>query len=276
MSTRLTLPLTGPGGEPIDLWRTMNSHGFAELAPTALDEDVRTLELTLRTRRGKPRRVRIREGRSNSAVIEILGPAAGPRSAHVAGAPGAACRPRRIASTRAANDPELAGGTGAGRMLQGPTAARRREDGLHDELRVGATVHGERDGQASGCERSAGRSLERVPDAREAGRYPRRVLSRRSAPVCGPLLLARPLGRRGGSTWKARGSDPGRTPDAEPEQRSWLPGERAAAHHDDDRPELPVDPRLLTSGTRAWRQDAVSDPTQIRRFARYGDHAGWR
>ena len=126
MSTRLTLPLTGPGGEPIDLWRTMNSHGFAELAPTALDEAARTLELTLRTRRGKPRRVRIREGRSNGAVVEILGPAAGPsvQLDVVSGVHRVLRLDHDLSGfyAKAANDPDLVwAATGAGRMLQGPT-----------------------------------------------------------------------------------------------------------------------------------------------------------
>ena len=126
MTTRLTLPLIGPGGEPIDLWRTMNSHGFAELAPTVLDETARTLELTLRTRRGTPRRVRVQEGRSKGAVIEILGPAAGVhvRQDMVAGVHRVLRLDHDLSGfyAKAAHDPDLAWAvTGAGRMLQGPT-----------------------------------------------------------------------------------------------------------------------------------------------------------
>ena len=36
--TTIELPLVGAGGEPVDLARTLNSHGFADLAPMALDE----------------------------------------------------------------------------------------------------------------------------------------------------------------------------------------------------------------------------------------------
>jgi 3-methyladenine DNA glycosylase/8-oxoguanine DNA glycosylase len=126
VTTRLTLPLLGPGGEPVDLWRTMNSHGFAELAPTMLDDDARTLELTLRTRRGKPRRVRLREGRSNGAVVEILGPAAGVRVQEdvIAGVHRVLRLDHDLSGfyAKAALDPDLAWAvTGAGRMLQGPT-----------------------------------------------------------------------------------------------------------------------------------------------------------
>ena len=56
------MPLRGPRGEPVDLWRTLASHGFHDLAPAALDEQARTLGLTLRMPRGKPRRVTIAQG----------------------------------------------------------------------------------------------------------------------------------------------------------------------------------------------------------------------
>ena len=121
----MTLPLIGPGGEPIDLWRTMNSHGFAELAPTVLDETARTLELTLRTRRGTPRRIRVQEG-SKGAVIEILGPAAGVQVQQdmVAGVHRVLRLDHDLSSfyEKATHDPDLSWAvTGAGRMLQGPT-----------------------------------------------------------------------------------------------------------------------------------------------------------
>jgi hypothetical protein len=57
----------------------MNSHGFADLAPTRLNQVERTLDVTLRVRGGRARRVRIAEGGRGEATIEILGPVAGPR-----------------------------------------------------------------------------------------------------------------------------------------------------------------------------------------------------
>ena len=57
--TGFDVPMRGPGGEPVDLMRTLNSHGFADLSPTRLDADAGTLEETLRVRGGRPRRVRI-------------------------------------------------------------------------------------------------------------------------------------------------------------------------------------------------------------------------
>ena len=41
------IPLVGAGGEPVELRRTLLSHGFVELPPMRLDEDVPSLELTL-------------------------------------------------------------------------------------------------------------------------------------------------------------------------------------------------------------------------------------
>ena len=69
--TTLDLPLRAPGGEPVDLWRTLVSHGFAELSPTHLDEEHRTLAFTVRVPGGRPRRVRISEGASRTARLEI-------------------------------------------------------------------------------------------------------------------------------------------------------------------------------------------------------------
>jgi N-glycosylase/DNA lyase len=74
VTTRLGLPLVGPGGEPVDLLRTLNSHGFADLAPTRLDEAAHTLEVTLRIPGARPRRVRVGPGRAGRAAIEVLGP----------------------------------------------------------------------------------------------------------------------------------------------------------------------------------------------------------
>lgn len=37
------LELRGAGGEPVDLWRTLASHGVADLLPNVIDEDARTL-----------------------------------------------------------------------------------------------------------------------------------------------------------------------------------------------------------------------------------------
>jgi 3-methyladenine DNA glycosylase/8-oxoguanine DNA glycosylase len=44
---RVELELVGAGGEPVDLWRTIVSHGVASLPPAQVDEENRTFEYTL-------------------------------------------------------------------------------------------------------------------------------------------------------------------------------------------------------------------------------------
>jgi 3-methyladenine DNA glycosylase/8-oxoguanine DNA glycosylase len=64
------LELAGAGGEPVDLWRTLASHGVADLAPNSLDEESRTLETTLPLPRGRARTVRIGAGRPGFARVQ--------------------------------------------------------------------------------------------------------------------------------------------------------------------------------------------------------------
>ena len=47
MTTLGRLRLVGGGGEPVDLRRTLASHGVATLPPQRLDEEAWTLETTL-------------------------------------------------------------------------------------------------------------------------------------------------------------------------------------------------------------------------------------
>jgi N-glycosylase/DNA lyase len=75
----IEIPLLGAGGEPVDLWRTLVSHGVASLPPSELDEEARVLTVTVPVRRAKPRTIRIREGRRRRARIDVLGPAPGAR-----------------------------------------------------------------------------------------------------------------------------------------------------------------------------------------------------
>jgi 3-methyladenine DNA glycosylase/8-oxoguanine DNA glycosylase len=124
--TSLDLELRAPGGEPIDLWRTLVSHGFAELAPTVLDETDRSLSLTIRVPRGRPRRVVVRAGRGKRARIEVLGPR--PGSTVIAAVLDGVAHVLRLDQDlsafylQAAADPDLAWATqGAGRMLRSPT-----------------------------------------------------------------------------------------------------------------------------------------------------------
>ena len=126
MTTALRLPLLGPRGEPVDLARTLNSHGFADLAPTALDARTGTLSVTVPVRGSRPRRIRIGPGRGRSARVEVLGATAGPRvqASALAGAAHVLRLDQDLAGFYAlvADDPDLAWVTaGAGRMLRSPT-----------------------------------------------------------------------------------------------------------------------------------------------------------
>ena len=126
VTTSLRLPLRGPRGEPVDLARTLNSHGFADLAPSAFDAQRSTLSVTLPVRGSRPRRIRIGPGRGVSARVEVLGAAAGPRvqAAALAGAAHVLRLDQDLAGFYAlvAEDPDLAwAAAGAGRMLRSPT-----------------------------------------------------------------------------------------------------------------------------------------------------------
>lgn len=124
--TTVEFPLVGAGGEPVDLVRTLNSHGFVDLPPMRPAADYRSLEITLPTGRGRPRTVRIHAGRDGHGAMTVLGPAI---SASTASRLSATVRHvlRLDADlsafyTIAAEDPDLSWVvTGAGRMVQSPT-----------------------------------------------------------------------------------------------------------------------------------------------------------
>ena len=120
------LALRGPGGEPVDLWRTLLSHGVAELPPMYVDEASKSLEVTLRVRRGRPRMVRVAELRPGMASVVIRGRAPSRAAAQdLAGAVRHVLRLDEDLSdfyALAAADPELSWATGgAGRMSRSPT-----------------------------------------------------------------------------------------------------------------------------------------------------------
>ncbi|MEP6758505.1 MAG: Fe-S cluster assembly protein HesB [Actinomycetota bacterium] len=122
----VVVALRGPSGEPVDLWRTLVSHGFHELAPAALDEEAHTLSLTMRMPRGKPRRVAIGQGPRRTAVVTMAG--SSPSAATRASIGEQVARVLHLDHDLApfyaiaAGDPDLAWATtGAGRMLRSPT-----------------------------------------------------------------------------------------------------------------------------------------------------------
>ncbi|HYY74837.1 MAG TPA: hypothetical protein VE644_00785 [Gaiellaceae bacterium] len=68
------LPLRGAGGEPVDLWRTINSHGLVALPPMRIDDEARALEVTLPLPGGRPRTVLVSEAAADRARVSSLGP----------------------------------------------------------------------------------------------------------------------------------------------------------------------------------------------------------
>jgi 3-methyladenine DNA glycosylase/8-oxoguanine DNA glycosylase len=126
MAASFEIALRGPAREPVDLWRTIVSHGVASLPPAEIDEDERVMTVTVRVARAKPRTVRIRQGRAGKARVDVLGPPPGGRARS-----GLVESLRRVLNLEedlsplyevAATDPELGWITaGAGRMARGAT-----------------------------------------------------------------------------------------------------------------------------------------------------------
>jgi 3-methyladenine DNA glycosylase/8-oxoguanine DNA glycosylase len=113
------LELRGAGGEPVDLRRTLASHGVADLPPNEIDAPAGTLTTTLALPRGAVT-VRVAPGRKGVARVEGTGPSAG--------AVEAVRHMLRIDADLsafyavAAADPELSwAAAGAGRMMRSPT-----------------------------------------------------------------------------------------------------------------------------------------------------------
>jgi 3-methyladenine DNA glycosylase/8-oxoguanine DNA glycosylase len=124
VSATFQLPLVGAGGEPVDLWRTIVSHGVAELPPARIDEEARMMEITLPVN-GGARTVRISQGSPGAARLELLG-RVGPRQAErLTEAVRHVLRLDEDLSefyALAAADPELAwAADGAGRLVRSAT-----------------------------------------------------------------------------------------------------------------------------------------------------------
>jgi 3-methyladenine DNA glycosylase/8-oxoguanine DNA glycosylase len=119
------IELVGAGGEPVDLRRTLLSHGFVELPPMALDENVPALELTLEVE-GKARTIDVRPGKPGHAQISVLGRAPSARATDKI-----VDRARHVLAldedlsefyATVVGDPDLAwAATGAGRMIRSPS-----------------------------------------------------------------------------------------------------------------------------------------------------------
>ena len=202
-STVAQLALVGAGGEPVDLWRTISSHGVADLPPNRIDDEQRTLEVTVAVARGKPRTAVISQGTPGYARVELGG----------GKADGVLDTVRHMLGLDAdlspfyelvADDPDLDWvAKGAGRMLRSPTVFEEVVKTIcttncawSGTVRmVSALV--EHLGAPSG-RRLAGSVWPRVPDPRGDGRSRRRLLPRRRPRRLpgGVPAPARDLGRR--------------------------------------------------------------------------------
>jgi 3-methyladenine DNA glycosylase/8-oxoguanine DNA glycosylase len=113
------LELVGTGGEPVDLRRTLASHGVADLPPNEIDAEAATLTTTLTLRQGA---TTVQVGDGSSGAVRVTG--SGPR----AGVLDAIRHMLRLDDDLSAfyalarADPALAwAAAGAGRMMRSPT-----------------------------------------------------------------------------------------------------------------------------------------------------------
>jgi N-glycosylase/DNA lyase len=126
VASALELPLEGPKGEPVDLVRTIMSHGVADLPPGSVDEEAQAYTTTLAFPFAQPRTVRILAGRPGFARVEVEGRTLGAR-----GARDLTAAMRQILNldedlstfyALVAKDADLSwAARGAGRMLRGQT-----------------------------------------------------------------------------------------------------------------------------------------------------------
>jgi N-glycosylase/DNA lyase len=111
------IELLGAGGEPVDLKRTLASHGVADLLPNRLDEEAWTLETTLDIG-GRAQPVRVSEGSPGHAQIDARSQRVLPVVRHMLRLDEDLSRFYALI----AEDAELAWvAQGAGRMLRSPT-----------------------------------------------------------------------------------------------------------------------------------------------------------
>jgi N-glycosylase/DNA lyase len=113
------LVLVGAGGEPVDLRRTLASHGVADLPPNAIDEETWTLTATLALPRGATT-VRVGPRRKGLARVDGSGPSAGALDAIRYMLRLDADLSAFYAVARDDDDLEWAA-AGAGRMMRSPT-----------------------------------------------------------------------------------------------------------------------------------------------------------
>ena len=294
VTTSVELRLRGAGGEPVDLVRTLNSHGFVDLPPLQPAPDYRSTEITLRTRRGRPRTVRIEPGRRGHARVTVLGPSVSETA--VAELVGTVRHVLRLDADlsgfyeAAAGDPDLRWVTaGAGRMIQSPTvfedvvktvcttnctwsATKRMVDAIVGHL--GDAAPGARDGEPFG------RAFPTPEAMAEAGESFYRDVARTGYRGAYFVSLARSVAEGEVDLESFARATPDELPDEELEDRLLaLPGvgPYAAAHimmtigryH-----RLILDSWTRPTYAKLAGRKSASDAAILRRFRRYGPYAG--
>ena len=122
----LVIDPLGAGGEPVDFIRTFYSHGIVSLPPLELNESEHVLQATIPLAHGRPRIVSIAKDSRGRAAVTIFGRRPGPRTkADVEGGVRHLLALDRDLSSFyevASQDPDLSwAAAGAGRMIRSAT-----------------------------------------------------------------------------------------------------------------------------------------------------------
>jgi 3-methyladenine DNA glycosylase/8-oxoguanine DNA glycosylase len=285
------LPLIGVGGEPVDLWRTITSHGLVSLPPALIDEDARTLDIT----------VPLNGGARTLTISALDGTRARVEGRGIAAERGLALeRVRHLLRldddlspfyAAVANDPDLAwASTGAGRIFRSATV-------FEDVVKTICTTNCAWSGTVRMVGALVGELGERAPNAPLDGPLGR-AFPTPDAMAAAPEGFYRDVARTGyrgtylrtlAATVASGELDLERLGDASADELAddeveqallALPGvgPYAAAH-------IMMmlgryTPLILDSWTRpkyarlTGRRSSVKDSTIVRRFRRYGQYAG--
>jgi N-glycosylase/DNA lyase len=293
-SWRAELPLVGAGGEPVDLWRTIVSHGLSSLPPMRVDEERRTFEVTVPAGGRRPRTLLIEPGSPGFARVTVAGraPAAREAAAIVAAARHVLRLDLDLSPfyERAAADNDLAwAASGAGRMIRSPTVFEEVVKTIcttncawsATERMVGAIVeHLGEPGEAAPASGSLGRAFPTPEAMATAGERFYRDVAR--AGYRGRYLTELAHGAAAGTIdLEALGrATPEELPDDDLERRLLaLPGvgPYAAAHVMlmlGRTSRLVLDSWTRPKYARLVGKKAVADTTITRRFRRYGPYQG--
>ena len=283
----LELPLTGAGGEPVDLRRTIASHGLASLPPLERRDGGRTLLATLRVD-SRARTVRVWPGAPGHARLD-------PADGRPLGRDAASVRTTVAHMLRldedlspfyalASTDPRLAWVTrGAGRLLRSPTV-------FEDVVKTICTTNCAWSGTVRMVSTLVGQLGIEAPDGRRAFPTPAAMAAADGsfyrdvarAGYRGPYLRAIASDVAAGTLdLEALGrATPDELPDEEVAARLLeLPGigPYAAAHVMlllGRYSRLVLDSWTRPTYARLTRRKQVADETMLRRFRRYRRYAG--